>query len=214
MLSPVLLYTLSGALVAAGLLFLVVLLRSSPTPWPQGAVAWIGLVLSAGVVLGGIGLGGLVYLNQTGYDLGGSGRSIGHAAPELEFRLLENNEPHALSQYRGRVVLLNLWATWCAPCLEEIPELNRFQAAYADRGVTVVTISDESPEVLQDFDQEYPLKTVNGYLPSGAAWPWPYERVEGARPTTFIIDRDGIIRASWPGISDFEGFAAAVAPYL
>ena len=140
---------------------------------------------------------------------------IGRPAPPLHFRLVNSNEKRVLSDYKGKVVLLNLWATWCPPCLDELPQLNRLQDAYRSEGLAVVTISDERRATIQRFEREQlPLKTVSGYLPDSLEWPFPYNGVLQSRPMSFVIDRQGVIRNSWPGAKNFAFFEQAVWRYI
>jgi len=212
--SPSLLYALAGLLVIGGLALLWLAPRLGPRRRLEGAAAWTGVLFGSVVMLSGLALGVLAYLRQQQPEIVQPPGVVGRPAPELAFRLVETDEPRTLADYRGKVILLNLWATWCGPCLAEIPELNRFQQAYRDRGVVVLMISDEPRQTILEFTKERPLEAVSGYLPEDARWPWPYNRVEQARPTTFVIDRNGIIRETWPGAADFTQFEAAVLPYL
>ena len=84
--------------------------------------------------------------------LGAERTVFGELAPTLRFRLVETNQEKRLGDYKGKVVILNLWPTWCPPCLEELPELNRLQEKYRSDGLVVVTISDERREPLQRFE--------------------------------------------------------------
>jgi thiol-disulfide isomerase/thioredoxin len=73
----------------------------------------------------------------------GAGTGVANTRPvHLMARDLEGRT-HRLSEYRGRWVVLNFWATWCPPCLEEIPELSLFQEGYKDQGVVVIGVSLE-----------------------------------------------------------------------
>ncbi|SHK47501.1 TlpA family protein disulfide reductase [Rhodothermus profundi] len=213
-LSPSLLYGLAALLTLGGAVLLWLAPRLNPHRRLEGAAAWTGVVLGSFVTLSGLALGVLAYLRQQQPELVQPPGAVGRPAPALTFRLVETDEPRTLADYRGQVILLNLWATWCGPCLAEIPELNRFQQAYRDQGVVVIMISDEPRQTVLEFMKERPLEPVSGYLPPGTRWPWPYNRVEQARPTTFVIDRQGIIRETWPGAADFAQFEAAVLPYL
>lgn len=174
------------------------------------------MVLSVLLLFGAGGFTMLGLSTFTQADFLAQDRSvIGNPAPELRFRMVDSNEKRSLSDFKGKVVLLNLWATWCPPCLEELPELNRLQEMYGSKGLVVVTISDERRARIQQFErEEVALETVSGYLPDAWPWPVPYDRVEQSRPTSFVIDRSGIIRKTWPGAQDFEYFAQAVSPYL
>jgi cytochrome c-type biogenesis protein len=100
----------------------------------------------------------------------------------------------SLAQHRGKVVLFNVWATWCHPCRDEIPELRALHARYQSRGLELIGVSvdaDGSDDVIRsfmrDFEMEYPV------------WRDPGERVSTrflviGVPATFLIDREGILR--------------------
>jgi len=212
--SPPLLYALAGLLIIGGGALLWLAPRLSPNRRLEGAASWMGALFGGVVMLSGLALGVLAYLRQQQPEIVQPPGVVGRPAPELAFRLVDTDELRTLADYRGKVILLNLWATWCSPCLAEIPELNRFQQAYRDQGVVVIMISDESRQTILEFTKERPLVAVSGYLPENTRWPPPYNRVEQARPTTFVIDRDGIIRETWPGAANFAQFEAAVLPYL
>ena len=130
---------------------------------------------------------------------------IGREAPNLAFHQVSDGAPLDLHQYRGKVVLVNLWATWCPPCRKEMPELNRLQAAYADRGLVVLNLSDEKPETLRKYFAENPMKTVAGYASTFG----DYE-VGGARPVSVVIDRDGVIREFFAGGQEYGYFEGKV----
>jgi cytochrome c-type biogenesis protein len=132
-------------------------------------------------------------------------------APDTEMRTLEG-QPFRISSLRGRVVLVNFWATWCLPCRAEIPDFNRMQQDYAARGFTVVGISShDTPEMIRDFQsvvrQEYQLLT------SGDDAPQEFQTGPG-RPATFILDREGRIRERFIGERDRATFDAVVLPLL
>lgn len=179
-------------------------MRAGPSRRPESALEYTGAGLSALAIVFGVGLGALMLLRDAGVNVTGEERVLGQAAPSLRFRMVDTDEEADLRSYAGKVVLLNLWATWCPPCLTEMPELDRLQEAYRLEGLVVLTISDEPRETLLDFERGSPLQTVSGYLPDAYDWPPPYDRVRTARPTTFVIDRQGIIRSTWPGARDFD----------
>ena len=129
--------------------------------------------------------------------------AVGSEAPDLAFYTLENEELQRLSDFRGRTVLLNLWATWCAPCLEEIPALNQLQKQYDDQGLVVILLSDEKPEVLQTFFSNRERVGVIGFLDSKRLKN-PFQTI--IRPVTFIIDADGVIRSGIVGKGSYEAF--------
>lgn len=132
----------------------------------------------------------------------------GRVIPEITFRLIDDDSEHRVSEFRGRVIVLNLWATWCPPCVGEMDTLNRLQAAGKDRGYVVITLSDESRDTLLKFSKEHPLETVSGYV---ASFDWL--QMETFRPYTLIIDRQGILREHIFGTQDYESFVRTVQKY-
>jgi len=118
-----------------------------------------------------------------------------------DFSLSDLDDRHlALADYRGKVVLLNFWATWCEPCRKEIPRFMEFQTQYSPRGLQVVGISlDDDIAPVQKFRQQfkvnYPLGLGNAKLAES------YGGVLGL-PITFLIDRQGHIMARHIGAVD------------
>lgn len=107
-----------------------------------------------------------------------------------------------LAAYRGKVVLLNFWATWCAPCLSEVPRFAEWQQKYGPRGLQVVGLSmdDEEPPVrafYQKHGLNYPV--VMGDEKLGEL----YGGVLGL-PVTFLIDAKGKIRFKHEGVTDLS----------
>ena len=132
--------------------------------------------------------------------LGGAthGARVGHAAPNFSRPGLDHRKI-TLSSYRGKVVLLNFWATWCEPCLAEMPTFVEWQKQYGSTNFQVIGISmdDAAPEVIATVSKlklNYPVLMGDEYL--GAA----YGGVLGL-PVTFLIDRDGKIRARYQAAS-------------
>ena len=123
---------------------------------------------------------------------------IGQTAPHYSAVSL-NGDSVSLEQLRGRVVLLNVWATWCHPCREEIPVLQALHARYAPQGLELVGVSvdargeeDTIREFATDFRMTYPL------------WLDPDERIQSTFlaigvPATFLIDREGVLRWRYVG---------------
>ena len=178
---------------------------------PAGAGRKLGAAVLL-LLIAGCGLGLYVIHGPMGTILGDYRRmrgEIGREAPDLAFRQVSDDTPLQLRQYRGKVVLVNLWATWCPPCRKEMPELDRLQAAYAHRGLVVVNLSNEEPETLRKFFGQNPMKTVAGYAPSLGGY-----EVGGARPISVVIDRDGVIRAFFAGGQEYGYFEEQVRPHL
>ena len=99
--------------------------------------------------------------------------------------------PETPPKLEGNLVLLEFWATWCAPCIRGMPELQRIHEKYSDHGVTVLAVTDEKPEVVKEFLAEHPDFTFPVAIePTGAlrtAW-----RVTGL-PAAFLVGRDGTV---------------------
>lgn len=119
-------------------------------------------------------------------------------APDFALPTL-NGETFQLSEYAGQVVVVNFWATWCAPCRIEIPDLIEMQSELGDQGVQVVGISldHQGREVVEEFAEEagfnYPILLDDGEV--AAQFGGVY-----ALPTTIIIDKEGMIRRQIPGL--------------
>ena len=116
---------------------------------------------------------------------------IGH--PALDFQVIDlRGETLSLEQYRGQIVLLDFWATWCPPCIAEIPNLKRTYEKYKDQKFQVIGISlDRSMEPLKAYIKEKNLGWIH-YWDNSSQVSSIYE-VRGI-PATFLIDGDGVIR--------------------
>ena len=99
-----------------------------------------------------------------------------------------------LSQWRGRVLVVNFWATWCAPCREEIPGFVRLQEKYRDRGLQFIGIAIDQRDKVQAFAQEFGMNypVLLGGIDSVEMSRQAGNRV-GALPFTVILDRHGQI---------------------
>ncbi|RMH66335.1 MAG: TlpA family protein disulfide reductase [Bacteroidetes bacterium] len=219
--NPSLTYAFAALMVVVGVVFIYLIVRPNPRRLPRGVVQWAGVALS--VLL--IGLGGALAVLTFQVDARQSGRlptvvASGdevsqEPAPNFRFVNLASDAEEELAAYRGRVVLLNFWATWCPPCLGELPDLNRLYEDYAADGLAVITISDEDPATIRDFaEEEIPLRTINGYIDAPERLPAPFDRMQTGRPMSYVIDRDGIIRRIVLGQRDYAAFEAMVRPLL
>ena len=207
------LLTTAIVMMLVGLGFIYMIIRNKTARSP---VEWIGaglsvlLILFSGILL----VMGFTIGNTVHGPFSDQKSSVGSEAPSFDFTLLDAGEARSLGDYRGEVVLLNFWATWCPPCLDEMPDLNRLYADYKDQGLRVITISDESPEELIAFTEFIPLDTESGYIEDGMALPLPYVKMMEGRPESYVIDRDGTIREFILGARNYEFFRASIAPYL
>jgi cytochrome c biogenesis protein CcmG, thiol:disulfide interchange protein DsbE len=124
---------------------------------------------------------------------------IGSNAPD--FTVQDSDHKVTLSQFRGQVVVLNFWATWCPPCIEETPSLVRMQAHLKDKGVTVLAVSiDEDDAQYHKFLKEYGVNMVTVRDESRKA---PSLYGTFGWPEKFIIDRAGVVRRKFIGAVDW-----------
>lgn len=128
------------------------------------------------------------------------------AAPVLTGLTIETADGRRLSgeAFRGRFVLLNVWATWCPPCVKEMPSLDRLQAMKGGSGFEVVTLSIDRQglEVVQPFFQRTGLTRLAIYLDREAR-SMPALKITGL-PTTVLIDPAGREIARWPGAREWD----------
>jgi peroxiredoxin len=132
-------------------------------------------------------------------------------APDFTLPLLDGGQLR-LSSYRGKVVLLDFWATWCVPCREETPHFVELQRKYGDGGLQIIGVSmDDSSEPVRTFVQQFRVNypVVTGTADVGSA----YGGVLGL-PIAFLIDREGRIQAKHMGATDASVFENEVASLL
>jgi cytochrome c biogenesis protein CcmG, thiol:disulfide interchange protein DsbE len=124
---------------------------------------------------------------------------IGSNAPD--FTVKDSDHTVTLSQFRGQVVVLNFWATWCPPCIEETPALVRMQSLMKSKGVTVLAVSiDADDGAYHKFLKDYNVNMVTVRDDSRKA-----SNLYGTFgwPETYIIDRQGVIRRKFIGAVDW-----------
>jgi len=141
----------------------------------------------------------------TDADQGGaSAASTSTTIPAPAFSLpdLDGNRVE-LSQFKGKVLVIDFWATWCPPCREAIPELIAMKKKYGPRGFDIVGISmDENPArvvppFIEHYGINYPVVMADTQVPSD------FGGIYGL-PTTFIVDRDGNIAQRYIGYVDLK----------
>lgn len=132
------------------------------------------------------------------------GRSDVEPLADLAFEDLAG-EPAALSDFHGKVVVLNLWATWCQPCREEMPSLGRLQAAFANEPVVVLALSVDraGPERVASFLRETGVTNLAVYRDPTAAATRAL-KVPGL-PATILVDREGNEAGRVLGIAEWDG---------
>lgn len=123
-------------------------------------------------------------------------------APAAAFSLEDTTgKTVSLSDFKGKVVLIDFWATWCAPCLAEIPDLMKLHERFKDQGFSIIGIAvDDEMESVVEFAKErdvpYPLliegdEPIEGY------------RIPGV-PTAYLVDREGIVVGQYFGPKSYD----------
>jgi thiol-disulfide isomerase/thioredoxin len=162
-----------------------------------------GIVAGVILLLAGVLAAGVHFLGDELFPV-----SVGSKAPPIEGVTLDGRKtPKTLADYKDKVVLLNVWATWCEPCRVEMPSIEKLHDEFASKGLAVVAISVDDPGAEQrilDFVKEYKLTfevlhdprqvTTRNYQITGY-------------PETFIIARDGTIRRKLIGAADWSSDA-------
>ena len=127
---------------------------------------------------------------------------VGGRAPQFRAINIATGDSVSLDDYRGRVVLLNVWATWCAPCVREMPSMQRLHQALGDSGLVVLAVSvdDGDPAGVRRFYEEY-----------GLSFPMIQDRSRAIEriyqttgvPESFVLNRDGRIVKKLVGEQDW-----------
>ena len=181
----------------------------------RAAAAGLGLVLLASGCGGSApGAGGAP----------GSARAVSHvvvheagerqALPALTGTTLEG-EPFDVADLRGRVVVLSLWGSWCGPCREEAPALERAQQRYADQGVQVVGVNvRDSPQAAREFVDEMGLSFPSIDDQRGRAVLALRAFVQGSPPATLVVDREGRVAAQAFSALDDDDLTALLDPVV
>jgi cytochrome c biogenesis protein CcmG, thiol:disulfide interchange protein DsbE len=122
---------------------------------------------------------------------------VNFPAPELTLTDTEGVS-HSLADYRGQVILVNLWATWCQPCKEEMPTLQAFYDKYRKNGFVIIAVNDGDPtaDVLQ-FVKDYELTFPIWLDPTYTATEQAFKTLN--LPSSFVIDQRGTTQLMWVG---------------
>jgi cytochrome c biogenesis protein CcmG/thiol:disulfide interchange protein DsbE len=140
---------------------------------------------------------GLTAVLLAGCDRGAHPGQLGQAAPT--FAVNDGSQSVDLAKLRGRVVLLNFWASWCGPCVEELPSLTALQHQLPEIQVATVSMDDDA-NAYKNFLARYHvelLSVLDG--PNGANAKYGTYRP----PETYVIDKDGVIRRKFIGPQDW-----------
>jgi len=136
---------------------------------------------------------------------------VEYPAPQLELTDLEGN-PVSLADYRGQVILVNNWATWCPPCKAEMPTLQSYYDDHSATGFTIIAIDAGDPVAdvvafVEDYGLTFPV------------WPDQAQKATVAfrnpgLPSSYVIDRDGVVRLAWTGAISRKTLDKFVTPLL
>jgi thiol-disulfide isomerase/thioredoxin len=148
----------------------------------------------------------IAYPDDNGASPTGKALSEGATAPDFSFTY-ESGESAKLSDYRGQVVFINFWASWCGPCMQEMPDINELRQAYPDVVILEINVSDEKTDALEfigksGYDVSWIIDdgTIASHYPSQGI------------PYTLILDKSGVISTIFEGSAPdmFSYFEAAV----
>jgi peroxiredoxin len=161
------------------------------------------LFLVAALLITGLGLVGCEG-DESAESAGLEGITQGKVARDFTLESLDGTRVF-LSDYRGQVVLVNFWATWCPPCQEEIPDLEAAYQAHRHDGLVILGIDVEEPaplieSFLDDVEMTYPI------LLDQTAKVYREYRAPGL-PMTLVLDREGVIQVRHPGYLSAEQLA-------
>ncbi|MGH7746917.1 MAG: TlpA family protein disulfide reductase [Candidatus Dormibacteria bacterium] len=169
------------------------------------AIVAVGLVVLLFKTFGAYGGGGVAR--------GGGGPAMIAGAPAASFEIASlAGGTSSVAAYRGKVVLVNLWASWCAPCRAEAPSLERLYRAGRQRGLVVLGIDEgEAASSAAGFARTFGI-TYPILLDADQRYGRAYDAL--GLPTTVIVDRGGRVVRGIDGELTFEQMQAAIAPVL
>lgn len=170
-------------------------------PESRGRALAAALLVGAGLLLAGF------VLFRGGFGGGSEGAGRGTDVSRVAFRDAEGNR-HTLADYRGRVVLVDVWATWCPPCRRALPEVALLQQgenqAYA---VLPISVDRGGWDDVKPFLAQNPQLGLVAFVPDGGQGLAPFGEIGGI-PTTLIIGRDGKVLTRWAGYGEGRARAA------
>lgn len=173
------------------------------------------------VLIGLVVYGGYDYFHKSSSETGQIAESgeanletgilKGQLAPDFALTDLQGNTVR-LSDFKGKKVLVNFWATWCPPCRVEMPHMQKFYEDYQSKDVVILgvnlTPTEENPDNVQAFVKEQQL-TFPIVLDKEGDVMQTYQVV--AYPTTFLLDSDGVIREKFQGAIHYDMMKEAVS---
>jgi len=160
--------------------------------------------LSAAVLLAGQTFGAGLTIYATPVE-------VSFPAPALVLQDI-SGQPISLASTRGKVVLLNNWATWCPPCKQEMPDLQRYYKAHQQDDFVLIAVDQSDPVAdVEAFVAKYGL-TFPVWMDPGNLTLTAFSN--NALPNSYVIDRSGIVRLAWTGAVDLKTLEKYVTPLL
>jgi peroxiredoxin len=154
------------------------------------------IVAALGLLLGGK----LADAREHLFDAMGMAKVPAKVAPNFTLSTVDGQQV-SLHQYRGKVVFLNFWATWCIPCREEMPALEQLHQTYQSQDLTILSIDlKESADQVRAFFQKHSLSFPALLDQNGSVF---RDYLVAGMPTTYLIGRDGTLRARGVGGRDW-----------
>jgi|SRR5271157_272817 len=176
------------------------------------------MVLGIGLIVTGFAVRRLILTTQNNInaesptDFWATPAKVQTEAPALTLNDIQGVH-HSLSDYRGEVVLVNLWATWCPTCQGEMPVLEDFYKNHQDEGFTVVAVEDGDPTAtVKSFVQKYDLDFSVWLDPTYQATEQAFKTMN--LPSSYVIDRDDMIRLEWAGAISGKNLEKYVTPLI
>lgn len=138
---------------------------------------------------------------------------VGDQRADLELADLEG-KPRRLSEFDGKLVLLNFWATWCGPCREEMPLLDAAHEKLADKGLLVVGVAIDDSDAVRDFLKDYPIRYPILLAGEDEDASLRYGDTRSVLPYSVLIDRNGKLVAQRAGVFGDASLTQWLEPHL
>ncbi len=176
------------------------------------------IVIGIGLILTGFAVSTLILTTQNNInaespiDFSVIPAKVQIKAPALTLNDIQGVH-RSLSDYRGQVVLVNLWATWCPPCQAEMPVLEDFYKNHHTEGFTVVAVEDgDPPTAVKSFVRKYDLDFLVWLDPTYQSTDQAFKATN--LPSSYVIGRDEMIRLEWVGAISEQNLEKYVAPLI
>ena len=194
-------------------LFLIILIGDYKLSKRTFTFSLVKKFLGTSLFILALALGSLIYM--TNFPLKPMVKSIskvqsniGQQIHDFNFLDVRKDSIYNISDFNGKLIILNFWGTYCPPCIEEFPDLKQIETNYSDK-VSVIALTDENKEKIMKFIQKVISPDIVGTYSSNE-----WIDLENFRPLTIIIDEEGIIREYFFGKKDYNFFKSLVEKYF